>query len=148
MKKMITLILVFVIAVLSSGCMDSGTMSKYDIYIQLYDNDVEEYNPVINELIEKQENYTAAYEANINTSDKDTKENELDEALDQLITAENNYRSAANNIYRHLNEFESFVISNEDTLERKGVDTVQLKVDIQDWKEEIRYNLNQFQLNL
>ncbi|MCD4800707.1 MAG: hypothetical protein K8R01_03845, partial [Methanococcoides sp.] len=61
MKKMITLILVFVIAVLSSGCMDSGTMSKYDIYIQLYDNDVEEYNPVINELIEKQENYTAAY---------------------------------------------------------------------------------------
>ncbi|MCD4820999.1 MAG: hypothetical protein K8R11_02755 [Methanococcoides sp.] len=141
MKKMITLILVFVIAVLSSGCMDSGTMSKYDIYIQLYDNDVEEYNPVINELIEKQENYTAAY-------DKDAKENELDEALDQLTTAENNYRSTANNIYRHLNEFESFVISNEDTLERKGVDTVQLKADIQDWKEEIRYNLNQFQLNL
>ncbi|MCD4800041.1 MAG: hypothetical protein K8R01_00400, partial [Methanococcoides sp.] len=80
--------------------------------------------------------------------DKDAKENELDEALDQLTTAENNYRSTANNIYRHLNEFESFVISNEDTLERKGVDTVQLKADIQDWKEEIRYNLNQFQLNL
>lgn len=148
MKKMITLILVFVIAVLSSGCMDSGTMSKYDIYIQLYDNDVEEYNPVINKLIEKQENYTAAYEAYINASDKDAKENELDEALDQLITAENNYRYTANNIYRHLNEFESFVISNEDTLERKGVDTVQLKADIQDWKEEIQYNLNQFQLNL
>ena len=148
MKKMITLILVFVIAVLSSGCTDSGTMSKYDIYIQLYNNDVEEYNPVINELIEKQENYTAAYEAYINASDKDAKENELDEALDQLITAENNYRSTADNIYRHLNEFESFVISNEDTLERKGVDTVQLKVDIQAWKEEIRYNLNQFQLNL
>jgi len=148
MKKIITLILVFAIAVLSSGCMDSGTMSKYDIYIQLYDNDVEEYNPVINELIEKQENYTAAYEAYSNASDKDAKKNELDEALDQLITAENNYRSTANNIYRHLNEFESFVISNEDTLERKGVDTVQLKADIQDWKEEIRYNLNQFQLNL
>jgi len=85
-------------------------------------------------LLKKQENYTAAY-------DKDAKENELDEALDQLTTAENNYRSTANNIYRHLNEFESFVISNEDTLERKGVDTVQLKADIQDWKEEIRYNL-------
>ena len=98
--------------------------------------------------MQKQENYSAAYEGYIDASDRSAKENELDEALNQLITAENNYKFTANNIYRHLNEFESFVISNEDTLERKGVDTVQLKVDIQDWKEEIRYNLNQFQLNL
>jgi uncharacterized protein YdiU (UPF0061 family) len=158
MRKIITLVLIFAIAVLSSGCMDSGTMNKYDSYIQLYNNNMEEYNPVMSELIEKQENYNTAYEEYVDASDSyyksvsmgakilmmntgfqlTDKENKLDVALNQLIAAENNYEFTTNNVYTHLDEFEFFVISNEETLERNGVDAVKLKADIQDWKEEIR----------
>ncbi|WP_135604111.1 hypothetical protein [Methanococcoides sp. NM1] len=162
MRKIITLLLVFAIAVLSSGCMDSGTMNKYESYIQVYDNDIDEYNSVMNELIEKQDNYNTAYEEYVDASDSysktvssgariammyadvelSDKEDKLDVALNQLATAKNNYEFTANTIYSHLDEFEFFIISNEETLERNGVDTVQLKAEIQDWKEEIRYNLN------
>jgi hypothetical protein len=154
MIKIITLILVFAIVALSSGCTDSGTMNKYDSYIQVYNNDMDEYNFVMDELIKKQNNYNTAYQDTLDANEKpyahhrsvstgqtsyERSVSKLNDALGNLEFAKDNYEFTANIVYTHLDEFESFVISNEDTLERNGVDIVQLKADIQDWKEEIRY---------
>lgn len=168
MKKIIVLSLLFTIVVLSSGCMDSGIMDKYEIYMQLYNNDVDEYDTVLNELIEKQDDYTVANDEYIDAYNKyanavsvgarggstipssamvlQREEVELDEALSQLVSAKNNYKFTANTIYSHLDEIEMFVISNEKILERNGIDTVQHKTTIQDWKEGIRYNTMQYNL--
>lgn len=161
MRKIIMLPLVFAIVVLSSGCMDSGTMDKYEIYMQLYNSDVEEYNAVLDELIEKQDSYNVAYVEYTDAYDDyveiisrgvrggarvSPNQDKLDEALSQLVFAKNNYKFTANSIYSHLDEIEIFVVSNEKTLERNGIDTVQHKATIQDWKEEIRRNTIQYNL--
>lgn len=151
MRKIIMLSLVFAIVVLSSGCMDSGTMDKYEIYMQLYNSDVEEYNAVLDELIEKQDSYNVAYVEIISRGVRggarvSPNQDKLDEALSQLVFAKNNYKFTANSIYSHLDDIEIFVVSNEKTLERNGIDTVQHKATIQDWKEEIRYNIIQYNL--
>ena len=158
MRKIIMLSLVFAIIVLSSGCMDSGTMDKYEIHMQQYNSDVEEYNTVLDEVIEKQDSYNVAYIEYTDTYDNYVKDissgrrggtariipntDKLDEALSQLVFANNNYKYTANRIYTHLDEFEQFIILNEDALKRNNVNTVQLKGNIQEWKEEIRLNLN------
>lgn len=156
MRKIIMLSLVFAIVVLSSGCMD-----KYEIYMQLYNNDVEEYNAVLDELIEKQDSYNVAYVEYTDAYDDyveiisrgvrggarvSPNQDKLDEALSQLVFAKNNYKFTANSIYSHLDDIEIFVVSNEKTLERNGIDTVQHKATIQNWKEEIRYNIIQYNL--
>ena len=66
----------------------------------------------------------------------------IDYAYRQLKIASDNYKYTANKIYTHLDEFEQFIILNEDALRRNNVSTVQLKGNIQEWKEEIRLNLN------
>lgn len=157
MRKIIILSLVFAIVVLSSGCMDSETMDKYEIYMQQYNSDVEEYNTVLDEVIEKQDSHNVAYIEYTDVYDNYVEwmssgvrgggitipnQDKLNEALSQLVFAKNNYKYTANRIYTHLDEFEQFIILNEDALKRNNVSTVQLKGYIQEWKEEIRLNLN------
>ena len=136
------MIIVVALVVFSHGCVelfdsetinDNGTMNEYNKYLDIYNNDSQKYNVVANDWIEKEKNYK---------NSMNMRQPWIDYAYDQLKTASDNYKNTANRIYTHLDEFEQFIILNEDALKRNNVSTVQLKGDIQEWKEEIRLNLN------
>lgn len=145
-QRSILEIVVVALVVFGHGCVglsdsgtinDSGTMDEYDEYLNIYNNDSQKYNVVVNDWIEKEKNYDDALQQ--------TKYSRIPFSKgfsDQLKTASDNYKYTANRIYTHLDEFEQFIILNEDTLKRNNVSTVQLKGNIQEWKEEIRLNLN------
>ncbi|MEA1984223.1 MAG: hypothetical protein U9N13_01055 [Euryarchaeota archaeon] len=158
-QRSILEIFVLVLVVFGHGCVglsDSGTINEYNKYLEIYNNDSQKYNTSVNDWIEKEANYNTAYQdaldsskmpyANVRsyatgTTSYEQATGKLGDASDQLVIAIDNYKNNANKIYTHLDEFEQFIMLNEETLKRNNVDTVQLKKDIQDWKEEIRYNL-------
>lgn len=137
-EKSIMMIIVVALVVFSHGCVelfdsetinDSGTIEKYNEYIDLYNDDSQKYNIVANNWIQIENNYKMTMKGR-------------DPIYSQLKRASDDYKSVANRIYTHLEVFEQFIILNEDALKRNNVSTVQLKGDIQEWKEEIRLNLN------
>ena len=137
------MIIVVALVVFSHGCVelfanetinDSETMNEYYECVNIYNNDSQKYNDVVNDWTIKEKYY--------NDLQKMQRRPSLKPAYDQLKIASDNYKYTANRIYTHLEVFEQFIILNEDTLKRNNVSTVQLKGDIQEWKEEIRLNLN------
>ena len=139
------MIIVVALVVFSHGCVelfdngttnDSETMNEYYEYLDIYNNDSQKYKDVVNDWIEK-EKYIDGL--NKGFSPRGTV---LASARERLLIAIDNYKNTANRIYTHLEVFEQFIIINEDILKRNNVSTVQLKGNIQEWKEEIRLNSN------
>ena len=133
------------LVVFSHGCVelfdngtinDSETMNEYNEYLDIYNDDSQKYNDVVDDWIVKKKNYDDLYKGFL------PRKPILDSARERLLIAIDNYKNTANSIYTHLEVFEQFIIINEDTLKRNNVSTVQLKGNIQEWKEEIRLNSN------
>ena len=162
MIKQISILTIFVLVlvVFGHGCVglsDSGTINEYNEYLNIYNNDSQKYNASVNDWIEKGANYNAAYQNTLDSSkmpysnvrsyatgstSNERATRKLSDAFDQLKIANDNYKNSANRIYTHLDEFEQFIMLNEETLKRNNVNTVQLRADILEWKEDIRLNLN------
>ena len=148
-KNVLKIVVIVALVVFSHGCVgsfdsetinDSGTMNEYYEYLDIYNNDSQKYNVVVNDWIIKEKNYNNALPS---SNEFQVSRRPFPKALsDQLKIASDTYKYTANRIYTHLEVFEQFIILNEDALKRNNVSTVQLKGNIQEWKEEIRLNLN------
>ena len=143
-RNILKIVVIVALVVFGHGCVglfdsetinDSGTMNEYNEYLDIYNNDSQKYNDVVDDWIVKKKNYDDAFQfAKYGRGPYPSS--------DRLKTASDNYKHTANRIYTHLDVFEQFIVLNEDTLKRNNVSTVQLKGNIQEWKEEIRLNLN------